>query len=89
MVLLGPPNQALSQFNITFAMHSQCFPLQVTPYAQDEMVLIVPRNHVLARRDFIDKSELHTLSFVSLNKSSTVQVNYPRLMPSVDHNCVP
>ncbi|KAK9823685.1 hypothetical protein WJX72_004627 [[Myrmecia] bisecta] len=47
--------------------------LQVTAYAQDEFVLIVPQQHELAHCGAIDKSELQALTFVSLNQGSTVQ----------------
>lgn len=47
--------------------------LQAVPYAQDEFVLLVPRGHELAQRSSIDKCELYNLSFVSMNKGSSVQ----------------
>lgn len=43
------------------------------PYAQDELVLLVPSNHELAQRGSIDKCELYNLSFVSMNQGSSVQ----------------
>ena len=50
--------------------------LQVIPYAQDELVLVVPRAHALARRGTaIEKEELYQLEFVSLNQGSTVQAS--------------
>lgn len=47
--------------------------MQAVPYAQDEFVLLVPSGHELAQRGSIDKCELYNLSFVSLNKGSSVQ----------------
>jgi len=44
------------------------------PYAQDELVLLVPSNHELAQRGSIEKCELYNLDFVSLNQGSSVQV---------------
>lgn len=43
------------------------------PYAQDELVLLVPSNHELAQRGSIAKCELYNLSFVSMNQGSSVQ----------------
>ncbi len=42
--------------------------LQVTPYASDELVLIVPRHHDLAKQGSIALEELYTLPLVSLNQ---------------------
>ena len=69
------PNAQEKMLPIVHHMNQWVVRAQVTPYAQDEMVLIVPRNHMFAKRDAIDKSELRALTFVSLNKSSTVQVS--------------
>ncbi len=41
---------------------------QVTPYAHDELVLIVPRHHELAKRGSIALEQLYTLPLVSLNQ---------------------
>ena len=46
---------------------------QAVPYAQDELVLLVPSDHELARRGSIAKCELYNLSFVSMNQGSSVQ----------------
>ncbi len=48
--------------------------VQAVPYAQDELVLLVPSNHELAQRGSIEKCELYNLDFVSLNQGSSVQV---------------
>lgn len=40
----------------------------MTPYAHDELVLIVPRHHELAKRGSIAMEELYTLPLVSLNQ---------------------
>lgn len=42
--------------------------LQVTPYASDELVLIVPRHHELAKNSSIELGELQNLPLVSLNQ---------------------
>ena len=46
---------------------------QAVPYAEEKFVLLVTKGHELAQRGSIDKCELYNLSFVSLNKGSTVQ----------------
>lgn len=50
----------------------QCV-LQAVPYAQDELVLLVPSSHELAQRGSIEKCELYNLDFVSMNQGSSVQ----------------
>ena len=47
--------------------------VQVRPYQEDEVVLVVGSQHRFASRTHIDKEELLGLSFVSLHRSSTVQ----------------
>lgn len=47
--------------------------VQAVPYAQDELVLLVPSNHELAQRGSIEKCELYNLDFVSMNQGSSVQ----------------
>lgn len=47
--------------------------VQVRPYQEDEVVLVVGSRHRFASRTHIDKEELLGLSFVSLHRSSTVQ----------------
>ncbi len=46
---------------------------QAVPYAQDELVLLVPSSHELAQRGSIEKCELYNLDFVSMNQGSSVQ----------------
>ncbi len=47
--------------------------VQAVPYAQDELVLLVPFSHELAQRGSIEKCELYNLDFVSMNQGSSVQ----------------
>ncbi|BDA41067.1 probable ruBisCO transcriptional regulator [Coccomyxa sp. Obi] len=54
--------------------------LQVTPYAHDELVLIVPRHHELAKRGSIALEQLYTLPLVSLNQGSSVQLGQEKLL---------
>ncbi len=48
-------------------------PLQVTPYQEDEVVLVVSPGHPLAGAQKVELATLRQLRFVSLQKSSTVQ----------------
>ena len=50
-----------------FVLKDQAW-LQVTPYASDELVLIVPRHHELAKKSSIELGELQNLPLVSLNQ---------------------
>ncbi|KAK9916423.1 hypothetical protein WJX75_002429 [Coccomyxa subellipsoidea] len=54
--------------------------LQVTPYANDELVLIVPRHHELAKQGSIALEELYSLPLVSLNQGSSVQLVQEKLL---------
>ena len=47
--------------------------MQVVPYAEDELVLIVPPEHPLAARGTIEVAELYGLSLVGINQGSSVQ----------------
>lgn len=47
--------------------------LQATPYAQDELALILPPAHPAAQTGRIAIAQLYDLVFVSLNQGSTVQ----------------
>ena len=46
--------------------------LDITPLAQDELVLIVPKSHPLSKRKYVSISELSNESFISLGKNSGV-----------------
>ena len=46
---------------------------QVTPYQEDEVVIIVSAGHPLAGAGHINVDQLYSLKFVSLHKSSTLQ----------------
>ncbi|MEM9770838.1 MAG: LysR family transcriptional regulator [Cyanobacteria bacterium P01_D01_bin.73] len=47
--------------------------LKVVPYAQDELALVLPPSHSLARRDVIEREDLYNLSFISLDSQSTIR----------------
>ena len=57
--------------------------LQVTPYLDDEVVLVCCKEHLLSKRESVTKRELKEFKFVSLFQSSTVQAIRSTL---ADHN---
>ena len=46
--------------------------LDITPLAEDELVIIVPKSHPLSKRKYVSISELSNESFISLGKNSGV-----------------
>ncbi len=57
--------------------------LQVTPYASDELVLIVPRQHELAKKSSIAIGELQNLALVSLNQVRLIPtISQPIISPN-------
>ncbi len=46
--------------------------LDITPLAQDELVIIVPKSHPLSKRKYISISELSNENFISLGKKSGI-----------------
>jgi DNA-binding transcriptional LysR family regulator len=47
--------------------------LEVFPYAHDELALILPVFHPLARAEAISKEDLYKLSFIALDSQSTIR----------------
>ena len=47
--------------------------LNVIPYADDELALILPANHVLAQETAINKEDLYKLNFITLDSQSTIR----------------
>lgn len=47
--------------------------LNVIPYAEDELALILPSNHVLAQETAIQKEDLYKLNFITLDSQSTIR----------------
>jgi len=47
--------------------------LEVVPYAEDELALIVPTSHKFAQRGTILKEDLYELKFISLDAQSTIR----------------
>ncbi|WP_088891897.1 LysR family transcriptional regulator [Leptolyngbya ohadii] len=47
--------------------------LEVIPYAEDEMALILPMFHPLAQAEKIEKDDLYKLQFIALDSQSTIR----------------
>ena len=47
--------------------------LQISPYAEDELALILPANHPFARHGTIQKEDLYKLQFITLDSQSTIR----------------
>jgi len=47
--------------------------LEILPYAEDELVLILPSFHPLAKVDPIHKEDLYKLQFIALDSQSTIR----------------
>lgn len=47
--------------------------LRVTSYAEDELVLILPKLHPFSRLDIIQKEDLYRLRFIALDTQSTIR----------------
>jgi DNA-binding transcriptional LysR family regulator len=47
--------------------------LKIIPYAEDELALILPISHPLAKAETIHKEDLYKLKFISLDSQSTIR----------------
>jgi DNA-binding transcriptional LysR family regulator len=47
--------------------------LDISPYAEDELALILPVQHPLAQQDTIQKEDLYKLNFIVLDAQSTIR----------------
>ncbi|MCC0176883.1 LysR family transcriptional regulator [Waterburya agarophytonicola K14] len=47
--------------------------LNIIPYADDELALILPPNHILAQEETIHKEDLYKLNFITLDSQSTIR----------------
>ncbi|MGA0338738.1 MAG: LysR substrate-binding domain-containing protein, partial [Vulcanococcus sp.] len=54
--------------------------LQVIPYASDELALVLPTKHPLARLPELSKDDLYRLGFVSLDAQSTTRKMVDQLL---------
>ena len=56
--------------------------LEVIPYATDELALVLPVKHPLARLEELSKEDLYRLSFVTLDNQSTTRKVVDKLLSS-------
>tara|TARA_B100000214_G_scaffold30272_1_gene19610 strand:+ start:2971 stop:3900 length:930 start_codon:yes stop_codon:yes gene_type:complete len=54
--------------------------LQITPYATDELALVLPSTHKLSKAKELAKEDLYKLSFVSLDSQSTTRKVVDKLL---------
>ncbi|ACB52130.1 LysR family transcriptional regulator [Crocosphaera subtropica ATCC 51142] len=47
--------------------------LKIIPYAEDELALILPVDHALAKVETVQKEDLYRLNFISLDAQSTIR----------------
>lgn len=47
--------------------------LQIVPYAEDELALILPPSHPMVQQETIQKEDLYKLQFISLDSQSTIR----------------
>lgn len=47
--------------------------LELSPYAEDELALILPVDHPFAKRETISKEDLYKLKFITLDSQSTIR----------------
>lgn len=54
--------------------------LEVIPYAEDELALVLPVSHPLAQRETIQKEDLYQLQFIALDCQSTTRKMIERML---------
>jgi DNA-binding transcriptional LysR family regulator len=60
--------------------------LQVIPYAEDELALIIPNNHPFAQKSEIKKEDLYQLNFIALYSTSTIRKLIENILSQHDIN---
>ncbi|MBF2019421.1 MAG: LysR family transcriptional regulator [Hydrococcus sp. C42_A2020_068] len=58
--------------------------LKIIPYAEDELALILPVFHPLAKVDTIQKEELYKLKFITLDSQSTIRKVIDKVLSRCD-----
>jgi DNA-binding transcriptional LysR family regulator len=58
--------------------------LRVIPYAEDELVLILPIFHPLAKVEMIQKEDLYRLKFITLDSQSTIRKVIDKVLSRYD-----
>ena len=56
--------------------------LQVIPFATDELALVLPTNHPLAKSKELTKEDLYSLRFITLDNQSTTRKVVDQLLSS-------
>lgn len=54
--------------------------LEITPYAEDELALILPTSHALAQVEALPIEELYKLQFITLDSQSTIRKAIDRVL---------
>ncbi|HBC40419.1 MAG TPA: LysR family transcriptional regulator [Pseudanabaena sp.] len=54
--------------------------LEVTPYAEDELALILPTSHTLAQLEALPIDELYKMQFITLDSQSTIRKAIDRVL---------
>ena len=58
--------------------------LQIIPYAEDELALILPISHPLAKVETIQKEDLYKLKFITLDSQSTIRKVIDKVLSNCD-----
>jgi DNA-binding transcriptional LysR family regulator len=58
--------------------------LEIIPYAEDELVLILPSNHAFAHLNTIQKEDLYKLQFITLDSQSTTRKAIDQVLSRCD-----
>ncbi len=58
--------------------------LKALPYAEDELALILPINHPLAKSEVIQKDDLYKLKFITLDSQSTIRKVIDKVLSNYD-----
>lgn len=60
--------------------------LSIKSFVEDEICLIIPKSHPFARKNKIDKEDLYSLNFITLNSTSTIQqfINYKLIQNEIE-----
>lgn len=54
--------------------------LEIKPYAEDELALILPATHALAKAETIQREDLYKLQFIALDSQSTIRKVIDRVL---------
>ena len=60
--------------------------LDIIPYAEDELALIIPPNHPFAEQETIAKEDLYSLNYITLDSQSTIRKVLDQVLTRCDIN---